>query len=396
MVSAAKIFAASAASTGSKASGRHVLAIQDTTALSFPQRRSSPNGLGPGGDGKVPGLFLHPVLCIDAETDQCLGIAAGRVWTRAQGKVADRKGRLIADKESVRWLEEGEAAKQALCEAAHVTLIGDRESDIFEHWAGLPDEDFDLLTRARHNRKLADGEWLFDAPGKWCEADRTKIAIKATKGRKGRIATLVLRVGCVEICKPNHGVGDDLPDSVKLRMVDVCEVDAPDGIEPVHWRLLTTHEVKTAAEGWRIVRYYQQRWRIEEYFRILKRSGMDLEGALVESLDVLVNLVAMACIAGVPVMQLLEGREASAEHRAEEVIETQSLDFAIALCRKMEGKTEKQKNPHEERSLAWLAWIVGRLGGWDGYYGKAGPKTMAHGWETFQAMHKGWKLMRDV
>jgi hypothetical protein len=33
---------------------------------------------------------------------------------------------------------------------------------------------------------------------------------------------------------------------------------------------------------------------------------------------------------------------------------------------KMQGKTQKQKNPHPVETLAWAAWVVARLGGWMG------------------------------
>ena len=58
--------------------------------------------------------------------------------------------------------------------------------------------------------------------------------------------------------------------------------------------------------------------------------------------------------------------------------------------KKMEGKTEKQKNPHRRGSLAWAAWIIGRLGGWTGYYKPPGPKIMHIGLKRFDAMKEGW------
>jgi len=62
------------------------------------------------------------------------------------------------------------------------------------------------------------------------------------------------------------------------------------------------------------------------------------------------------------------------ERRASEVIAPHGLDFAVALNSTLEGKTDKQKNPHQEASLAWF---IARLGGWSGYqrYRPAGPKT---------------------
>ena len=89
----------------------------------------------------------------------------------------------------------------------------------------------------------------------------------------------------------------------------------------------------------------------------------------------LLNLVTMAAVAGVAVMQLVEGRAAGPGHRASEVIAPHELDFAGALNSTLEGKTDKLKNPHQEASLAWT---VAQLGGWSRYqrYGPAGPKTI--------------------
>ncbi|MFH0298223.1 transposase, partial [Bradyrhizobium sp. 31Argb] len=68
-----------------------------------------------------------------------------------------------------------------------------------------------------------------------------------------------------------------------------------------------------------------------------------------------------------------------------------------AVSAKLEGKTERQKNAHPKGSLAFAAWVIARLGGWDGYYGKPGPKTMRLGLEAFQRIKFGTSLaLRDV
>lgn len=395
-----EIFAAAGSALGARAAGRHVLAIQDTTHLSFPRRAGS--GLGPGGNGKVPGLFLHPLLALDAADGTALGLAAGQVWTRQPGKVTARRKRATKDKESMRWIAIGAAAKAALADARQVTLIADRESDFYEGWVALPDAGFALLTRASRDRKLvgacSGGAYLFSVAADWPEADRMVLDLPPRKARAARRARLALKYGTVEICRPRHCSTAGLPKSMTLQLVEVEEIDPPPGVTAIHWRLLTTHAVTTVAEAHQIVAWYRQRWRIEEYFRVLKRSGIDLEAAMVEGTHALLNLVAMAAVAGVAVMQLVEGRAAGPERRASEVIAPHELDFAVALNPTLEGKTDKQKNPHQEASLAWFAWIVARLGGWSGYqrYGPAGPKTIAYGWDQFKTMSQGWNLRQNV
>jgi hypothetical protein len=391
-----EIFAAAGSATGTRAAGRrHVLAIQDTSHFSFPRHGGA---LGPGGDGKVPGLFLHPVIALDAADGTALGLAGGRVWTRAAGKVTPRRSRALADRESARWIASGEAAKAALAGAKHVTLIADRESDIYAEWVSLPAANFDLITRACQDRLLEDKKRLFTVAAAWPEAGRCRIKLPARNGRPKRTAKLALRFGVVVIRRPRNCTTPGLPETVPLNLVEVVEIDPPADQDPIHWRLLTTHAVANKKAAWRIVGWYRMRWRIEEYFRVLKRSGMDLESAKVEGGHALLNLIAMAAVAGVAVMQLVEGRDAGPERRATELIAPGEVPFARALNRRLEGRTEKQQNPHEDASLAWLAWIVARLGGWSGYqrYGPAGPKTIAHGWSQFKTMSHGWSLSKNV
>jgi hypothetical protein len=56
--------------------------------------------------------------------------------------------------------------------------------------------------------------------------------------------------------------------------------------------------------------------------------------------------------------------------------EPESRPILEALSAKLEGRTARQKNPYPKGSLGFAAWVIARLGGWDRYYGKPGPKTM--------------------
>jgi hypothetical protein len=65
---------------------------------------------------------------------------------------------------------------------------------------------------------------------------------------------------------------------------------------------------------------------------------------------------------------------------------------AERVCQSLEGKTQKQKNPHSKGSLAYATWVFARLGGWTGYYGKPGPIVMLRGLTQFHAIKHGWSL----
>jgi len=57
-----------------------------------------------------------------------------------------------------------------------------------------------------------------------------------------------------------------LAKTVTLRAIDVRETDAPPGVEPLHWRLLTTHAIADEADAWCIVDWYRARWTVELFF----------------------------------------------------------------------------------------------------------------------------------
>jgi hypothetical protein len=72
--------------TPAAASGRHVLAIQDTSEVKFDTRRGQRRGLGKVGKGNARGVLVHAMMAVDADSEVCLGLTGGQVWTR-KGKV---------------------------------------------------------------------------------------------------------------------------------------------------------------------------------------------------------------------------------------------------------------------------------------------------------------------
>lgn len=396
-VSVEEIVAPAQARLSATACGLHVLAIQDTSEINFQRHAGRVRGLGPVGNGHDRGLFVHPVIAVAAEEGALLGLASAQLWTRAEAGAAakpDYRKLPVEAKESYRWLVAAEQANATLADAAHVTHIADRESDLYEMWSQVPSQRCDVLLRASRDRAVTGGR-LFALAAGWPVAARARIELCAEPGRPARAAVLELRFGEVEIKRPQRCPAQE-PETVRLRLVDVRETGGPAGAA-IHWRLLTSHQVATAAAAWRIVAWYRQRWHIEQLFRTMKRQGLDLEASQVCGGRALMRLTAMATVAAVQVMQLVLAREGS-ERPASDVIAPELLTPAAALVARYEGRTAAQKNPHPHGSLAWLSWLIARLGGWTGYRSErpAGPITMRRGWDRFHAIVQGWTLKHDV
>ena len=139
---------------------RHILAIQDTTELNYQSHKNRVTGLGTVGNGVDIGFFLHPMLAIDAKEETCLGLCGIHTWLRTEEAKENYPSQPIEEKESFRWLETSEKSKEILSEANLITVIADRESDIYEEWARIPDEKTHLLTRACRDRKISNEQML--------------------------------------------------------------------------------------------------------------------------------------------------------------------------------------------------------------------------------------------
>jgi Transposase DDE domain len=378
-------------------SGRHVLAIQDTSEINFPTKPGRRRGLGEIAKGSGRGVLVHAMLAVDAANASCLGLVAGSVYTRHGRVTTPHAQRSLKDKESRRWIDTPGAAKPVLASATSVTVVADRESDIYAEWATLPADNFHLLTRVMHDRALAGGGTLSSAAAKLPFVARRTISLLATHKRAARQAQLSLRFGKVEVCRP-YGVGlGHLPKTVSLRLVEVIERYPPEGVEPVHWRLLTTHDIAGVASAWQIVDWYKLRWTIEQLFRLMKSHGLQIEDSQLATADGLIKLAAIATKAAAVILQLVQARDGASREPAGNAFGQSEMAALDGLNAKIEGKTALQKNPHASHSLAWAAWIVARLGGWDGYPSSKppGPITFRHGLQYFQAIATGWKL-RDV
>ncbi|MBY5365454.1 MAG: IS4 family transposase [Rhizobium sp.] len=396
-VSVEEIIAGWSQETRSAVEGRHVLALQDTSEIKFATTPDSRRELGKIKKGNCFGLLLHPMLALDADTGSCLGLVGGRVWTRGSEELTPHAERPLNEKESRRWVETAEAAKLVLSRAARVTAIADREGDFFIMWARLPDRRFDLLSRVMHDHALIDGSKLRRAVETVAFCDTQTIDLRERADRPARQATVCLRFGEATIRRPQNLREAGLPDGVRLSWVEIVEPAAPDGVEPLHWLLLTTHWLSSPADAWQIVAWYKQRWMIEQFFRVMKNQGFKIEDSQLHLAARLEKLVAIAAKAAAIVLQLVQARSGGDHQPASLTFTAAEIDTLAALESRFKGTTKLQSNPHSKASLAWAAWIIAKLGGWNGYASAKppGPITFFNGLKYFRAVADGWAL-RDM
>jgi hypothetical protein len=387
--------------TAERCADGYIVVAQDTTEINFSGREQRRRGLGLAGDGRSHGFFIHAAVAIEAGKEAVLGVLDVQLWTRSEAAQTDRKKRPLTAKEAIRWLHTTEHVAQRAAGAARVVVVSDREGDIYGVFARRP-AGAEMIVRAAQDRRVEQtaapaeapqgSHRLFAQPDSWPVQGGMTVKVAPRKiGDKGREAPLAVRAGRVKLLRPTSCRGEGDPPHVELTLVDVREIDPQPDVEAVHWRLLTSLPADDLEQAQEVVRLYRLRWRIEQVFRALKNDGMQLPDSQVQKAASLINLAAIALGAAVRNIQLVDARDGS-PRPATDVVDQQMIPAITAIGATLEGATERQKNLHPHASLAWLAWIVARLGGWNCYGRPPGPKTMQVGWTALTSMVAGYLL----
>ena len=382
-----------------------VLLIEDGSELNYTskQGRIQTGSLGPITSKWCTGFFVHPCLVVDAIKNIPLGFSAVEMWKRDES-CGNKKERAydklpIEKKESWKWIECIQKSKEVLPYPVHKIVVADREADIYKVYTLLKDETTDLLIRARADRKIRGNETVSSFLKQQPVNKIVSMLVKTDKkdGRSKHKAMLEIKYGQIEIKKPKTASNRGEQNYFSLYVVEIKEKKntIKKGESPVHWIILTTLEVTSNKKAESVLKYYAKRWLIEELFAILKTRGLNLENSQLTKGEALMKLAVVAMDVGLKILQLTKGRE-DEESKAEVIFTKEEIGLITLLVPEYEGKTKKQKNPYRNNSLAWAAWLVGRLGGWMGYKTESPPgnKTMAIGLERFFTMFIVYKLKR--
>ena len=372
-------------------SHRVILAAQDTVFLNFTPHPAT-RGLGPIGstaEGTL-GLVLHSTLALTPDGTP-LGVLDAHCWARDPkqfGKRVSRRDRALDEKESAKWLESVRVA-QALCaawEQTQIVAVSDCESDVYDLFAlarSRPDGPA-VLVRARHDRAVAatpeatKPKHLFGFLRAQPLAGTMQVRVPRRPGQKERIATLEVRYTPVTL-RPPEGKASQGP--VSVWAVEAREVHPPRRVTPICWRLVTTLPVETAEQAMEKVRWYAQRWRIEEWHRVLK-SGCRVEARQLQTAERLQRVLAVDMIVAWRILWLTKlGRgEETSKRPATEAVSPEEWEILYVY---VHGRgPQRGYEPTVREVVRW----IGRLGGFLGRKrdGFPGPVVL---WRGLHRLH---------
>ena len=375
-----------------------LLLVQGTTSLKFAGMRRHANGLGPLGErsNASGGLRVHAQLTF-TEGGRPLGVNGLESWARPGTKVAHAQ-----EIETVRWLrglEEGVRLGRA-CPGARVIVVGDRQSEMWslfeeqarhhEH-AGLLVRVNRVRQRRVHDRQEGFLRLLFDQMDflpTLVEGRKLEIDSRGGKhARARRTAVTDIQAGWVELPPPH-----DRPDGRPLRVLAV-RAQERDWLErewPLEWVLLSSEGQATAQWAERIVGWYEGRWGIEEWFRVLK-SGMRVEDHKLCTAESLQCCLAFDAINAWRVFELqLYAREAPATPAtvALSSLERQVIWTYVVAFGLLPSRERGQPPPEDIRS--WVVMLA-RIVGWQPRKRRRLPGNEVF-WRAWQTVQQGVRL----
>lgn len=377
-----------------------VVAAEDTTTLSYNHAVASQLGdVGGAEDGSHRGFIVHSVLLIDALSGRTLGLVEQQRWCRERSRRAQkhrRSERAYPTKESAKW-ESASRRMQARLGASlmqRVVSVCDREADVYEYLCYKRDSRY-VVRAAQNRRTKVAGEGLFGcvASAPWLGERTITVAQRGGKaGRKARQARLEVRGGSVVLRSPKR---DASLGELEVNAVVAREVDAPAGVEPVSWTLLTSEAVGDFEAACTVLDYYALRWRIEEFHKAWK-SGTRVEHRRMQRAS---NLERMALILAFVAVRLLQIREAlfdepsgaRATGRCTEVLSVEEWKV-LWITR------EHTRPPRQVPDLRWAYESIAKLGGWidTKRTGRAGWDTVWDGWFRLQDRVEGYRAAQSV
>ena len=372
------------------------LLIEDTTALSYPNREKSA-GLGPIGESSTRGYWLHSTLAVrwkeaaDADQpDQCwpIGLVDQQAWARparrpdrrkskGKGKESNHARMLRENRESIRWAAALVDLPQRRNPEALWVYVADRESDIYEVFGRCSAASVSLVIRAAHSRAIVDDEPLMKAVSQAPVLGELQLHLP----NQNRTARLEVRAAPLELKGPPRPGGR--PANVTMNVVRMQEIDAPQGTEPLQWTLLTDLPIATLADCSRAIRIYRTRWMIEELHKAMK-TGLGVELSQLSDFRRLSTLGGIISVVSVHLLQMkwkartTPDTPMSAEEQNEPI--TRIL--------------RKTHPPKGQPTYRWMWITLARLGGYQARKsdGPPGWLTLWRGWQTLQILLRGYEM----
>lgn len=373
--------------------GRYLF-ISDTTDIDHSFHRATTD-LGILGDGRGRGMQLHNCLVVNSSGGTVEGQAGALVYYRKRKpKNETRMQSLRRSRESELWgnLVDKVGPPPESCQWIHVF---DRGGDNFEAICHIVKNRCDWVIRAsKMNRKVLDQAGkqlkLNEAVKAAKELGHYELSLRSRPGQAARTAMIRVSVTRVTLPRPVHHskyVKTCGLTHVETNVVIVQEIDAPAGIKPICWVLLTSLPVETFEDAWQIIDDYEHRWLIEEYHKVLK-TGCSIERHALRTAHRLEALIGLISVIGVRLLQMKTFAKQEPDAKASNRVPAAWIKALKALRPRLQ--TTELTVYSFFREMAKLGGFLGRKSD-----GEPGWQTIWRGYKKLQLILQAMELVKN-
>jgi hypothetical protein len=372
-----------------KTNEERLLIIEDTTEMDFgPSRQIA--GLSPVGSGSSRGFHLHSGLMVSAESDRVYGLAGQLIYHRQPVPEGETRTQRLQrdDRESQIWCKLVNQIGSPPPGVSWVHVV-DRGADDFEFFFACQQTTTEWVARAKNvNRVIITPKGQEQSLKSYLEtlpeAGQYTLDLRARPKQPARTAKLVVAFGALTMPTPklmSPFLKRVKPSPIPMWVVWVREVDPPQGVEPIEWVLYTSLPVETFDEAIVIVGYYEKRWLIEEWHKVLK-TGLQVQRRQLKTSERLEAMVGLMSVVAIRLFQLKGEARTAPERPAEEVVPPKYV-AGLKAVRKL-GASIALTAGRFFRELAMLGGFIGRRRD-----GNPGWITIWRGWDRLQDMIRG-------
>jgi hypothetical protein len=364
------------------------LIINDTTEINFGWEREL-TGVGRVGSADAQGFYLHSAMMVAAEGDDIIGLAAQDLYQRPLEKVkrVSSSSRKKLPRETDVWGRVIDRVGKAPAEARFIHVC-DRGADNFEIYCHLQQQQAGWVIRAAQLERIVRDEQGRERTLDQVMRDRPllgtyELQVNANKNQPARTALMEVRGTYLVMPRPRT-ISDYIRKTgiteIPMWAVEVRERKPPQGVEPLRWVVLTSEEVQSFDDAWRVIAWYEKRPLVEEYHKCLK-TGCRVESRQYRTGEGLAAIIGLLSVVAVRLLQLKTVARRDPEQPAARVVPKNWL----AALPKLLKKPRPIKTVRDFiRGVASLGGFLCRKGD-----GEPGWQTIWRGMETLLLCLRG-------
>lgn len=370
-----------------------LLALEDTTTLSF-SHRSVKEELGHSNQGdRVRALHVHSTLLFAPQSQTIIGLIEQQRWSRditKRGQRHKHATRPYKEKESYKWEQSSRHVAERLGDKmSDVISVCDREADLFEYLTYKRQHQQRFVVRSMQSRCLeAHQEKLYGYAEALPSVGEKQLTIPQKGGRKARSVRLDVKYGQVRLKAPANK-----KEHLGIPLYYVGCIEQGTSKDKLAWHLLTSEPVNSFEDAMKIIRYYERRWLIEDFHKVWKSEGTNVESLRLQSKDNLERLSVIYAFVATRLLALRFIKEVD--------------ELSTESCEKVLGakawkllwlKLESKSLPKEVPDMGWAYKSLAKLGGWKDTKrtGRASIKALWEGWFKLQTILEGYDLAMSL